>query len=268
MTVKKIKHLHAKAKDDQPALVDMVAKAIHLTRAEQAVLKVLSAQANGFAPSLKLLEDRSSYSRQGVINARKALIAKGVVGETKSHLLIDWDRIRLFSTLDPLMTKSKAEVMKVEDNLSQKKHAERLPQYDFDEEYDEDEDDDPDATFTPYLFTPLPASTPAREAMIFFLCFAKISQVRGFIDSLCYFGVSQKIIDKIRVATREYGRDLGYAFVGWFYCNRDEQEVVDMMKYFRSDECRDMHNAFAKYRIREGMVPLLKQRHDEHGIHC
>lgn len=113
MVAKKIRHQKGRATDDRPLLIAMTAKSMHLTRGEAEVLSVLCSQQDGFAPSAKFLMAKTAMSHGGVYKARTALNRMGVIGETDTHIIIDWHRIRLLSTLDPKMTSRSAYVAPV-----------------------------------------------------------------------------------------------------------------------------------------------------------
>lgn len=113
MAAKKILHQQGRATDDRPLLLSMTAKSMHLTKGEAELLSVLCSQQSGFAPSAKFLMAKTALSHGGVYKARTALNRMGVIGETDTHIVIDWHRIRLLSTLDPKMTSRSAYVAPV-----------------------------------------------------------------------------------------------------------------------------------------------------------
>lgn len=113
MVAKKIQHRKGLATDNQPFLISMVAKSMHLTKSEAALFSILCAQQDGFSPSAKFLMNKTSLSHGGVYKARTALNKMGMIGETDYHIVIDWNRIRLLSTLNPRTTRRSAYVAPV-----------------------------------------------------------------------------------------------------------------------------------------------------------
>lgn len=113
MVAKKIQHRRVLATDNQPFLISIVAKTMHLTKGEAEILSVLCAQQHGFSPSAKFLMAKTSMSHGGIYKARTALNRMGIIGESDTHIIIDWNRIRLLSTLDPKMTSRSAYVAPV-----------------------------------------------------------------------------------------------------------------------------------------------------------
>lgn len=111
MVAKKIQHKKGLATDNQPFLIATVAKTMHLTKGEAEVLSALCSQQDGFAPSAKFLMNKTGLSHGGAYKVRTALNRMGVIGETDTHIIVDWRRIRLLSTLDPKLTSRSAYVV-------------------------------------------------------------------------------------------------------------------------------------------------------------
>lgn len=123
MAGKKIRHQKGRATDDRPLLIARTEKHMRLTKGEAEVLSVLCSQQDGFAPSAKFLMGKTSMSHGGMYKARTALNRMGVIGETDTHIIIDWHRIRLLSTLDPKMTSRSAYVAPVVPSSSHDRYS-------------------------------------------------------------------------------------------------------------------------------------------------
>lgn len=99
-----IRHVNTKSTDDRGFLIDECKKAIHMTKCECSLLKYYAEQTNGFKPSAAHIANKLSTSRRTVFYSRDLLEKHGIIGIDDGHVIIDWERIRLFSTLDPNIT--------------------------------------------------------------------------------------------------------------------------------------------------------------------
>lgn len=99
-----IKHINTKSTDDRNFLIDECKKTLHMSKSEYLLIKYYSEQTNGFRPSATHIANQLSISRRTVFYSRDMLEKHGIIGIEDGHLYIDWNRIRLFSTLDPTMT--------------------------------------------------------------------------------------------------------------------------------------------------------------------
>lgn len=99
-----IHHQNGRKTDDRVFLLTQVAKTMHLTRTEAAILRELASEGEGFSPSAAFLSQKTNCSRREVFVARAKLVEFGLLGETDRIIIVDWERLRLFSTLDPTLT--------------------------------------------------------------------------------------------------------------------------------------------------------------------
>lgn len=100
----KIEHLSSKATDSRESLVSLCASALHMSKGEERLLQFYARQQDGFTPAAKRIMDETGLSKPRVYADRNQLAAHGVAKIMNDMLYIDWERIRLFSTLDPRMT--------------------------------------------------------------------------------------------------------------------------------------------------------------------
>ena len=102
-----ILHQSTKCSDVRDALALQCAIALHLSRAETRVLRYLASQSDGFRPALQHIADEAGVSRRSVVNARERLYGRRIVKLDRGKLIVDWDRVRIFASLDPRMTRRK-----------------------------------------------------------------------------------------------------------------------------------------------------------------
>lgn len=101
-------HLNIKESDDKEELVALCGKAMHLSKGAINLLLFYSSQTSGFRPSLNSIANEIKRDRRNVERARTQLVNNGICKLQKDKLFIDWNRVRLFSTLDPKLTSKKA----------------------------------------------------------------------------------------------------------------------------------------------------------------
>ena len=59
----------------------------------------------GFRPALKYVEDRTGIKANKISEIRKELIEHGIIALTKEMLLIDWERVQIFASLEKPLPK-------------------------------------------------------------------------------------------------------------------------------------------------------------------
>ena len=59
----------------------------------------------GFRPALKYVEDRTGIKANKISEIRKELIDHGMIALTKDMLLIDWERVKVFASLEKPLPK-------------------------------------------------------------------------------------------------------------------------------------------------------------------
>lgn len=100
----RLRHLHTLRQDSRESLVSSCSLALHMSKGEEKLLQYYAQQQDGFAPAAKRITDETGLSRARVFAARNMLEGHGVIKMDSQCVWIDWERIRLFSTLDPAMT--------------------------------------------------------------------------------------------------------------------------------------------------------------------
>ena len=106
-------HTYRKNTDDRDHLCDMLKPVLRMSKGEVTLLKFYAKQTNGFRPSAQYIANSINVSRMQVFRLRDKLIDHGLAAKDNKHLFINWDRIRLFSTLDPAMTGKNPYIKKI-----------------------------------------------------------------------------------------------------------------------------------------------------------
>lgn len=109
----RIRHCYRKTSDSMDELSLLCASALHMSKGELALLQFYSECQNGFRPAVKLIAEKTGMNRSQIFRCRTRLEEHGVVKVEDDVVLIDWNRVRLFSTLDPRMTHKKASIAPV-----------------------------------------------------------------------------------------------------------------------------------------------------------
>lgn len=109
-----ISHRFISVLDNRSSLCSLCGQALHMSKGELALLLYYAACSDGFRPAVATVCKETGLSRAQVFNARIMLEKHGVIKCTENNLIIDWNRIRLFSTLDPLLTNKHCTISPVE----------------------------------------------------------------------------------------------------------------------------------------------------------
>ena len=102
--------IHHMGKRPESGLIkDVVAEAcnaIHATGRSERLLQLYGDCGEGFAPSLKLIEERTGIPANKISMIRQELVSLGMIAyDAEEHLIqVDWKRIALYSSLDPDLT--------------------------------------------------------------------------------------------------------------------------------------------------------------------
>lgn len=97
-------HLHGFASDNRLELCSDCSKALHMGKGEAALLKYYASCSDGFSPAVATICSKTGISRRRVFYDRDKLCDHGVTAIENNKLFIDWNRIRVFASLDPGMT--------------------------------------------------------------------------------------------------------------------------------------------------------------------
>lgn len=100
----KVTHLHCRAADERQALCQLCGAALHMSKGEIKLLRYYAEQQNGFKPALQHIANTLEMNRSQIFRNRRLLEQHGVILVQDDRVYIDWQRIRLFSTLDPALT--------------------------------------------------------------------------------------------------------------------------------------------------------------------
>ena len=100
----KIVHINVRSMDDREELCALCGSSLHMSKGEVKLLKYYAAQSSGFTPSVKRICNETGLSRAQVYNTRNMLEKHGVALLDQDCVYIDWERIRIFASLDPKLT--------------------------------------------------------------------------------------------------------------------------------------------------------------------
>lgn len=104
----KIKHIGRRpSASEADEIINACAKAMHLHDPAKRLLAFYTSQAENFRPALKLIERNTGIAANKVSSYRKELCEKGIIAYTGDRIVVDHERVRLFSTLDPDLTRAK-----------------------------------------------------------------------------------------------------------------------------------------------------------------
>lgn len=109
----RLRHLHTLRQDSRKSLVSSCSLALHMSKGEEKLLQYYAQQQDGFRPSLRRIADLISVTPRQVERLRLMLVQHGIAKLDSECVYIDWERIRLFSTLDPAMTSKHCSVAPV-----------------------------------------------------------------------------------------------------------------------------------------------------------
>lgn len=99
----RIVHLN-KNNEDSPALSAQAGEVLHMAHGEKTLLRFYLEQSTGFAPSVCRIEKTTGMKKRNILYARQLLQEDGLILETDKYLYVDWNRVRLFASLDPTIT--------------------------------------------------------------------------------------------------------------------------------------------------------------------
>lgn len=99
-----IVHTNYTKRDNFANLVAKVVKVCHMDRGETALLLYYASCSSGFQPAAKLIAEKIGVSAAYVTLLRNMLATKGILNCVNNQIVIDWNRIRTLSALDPAKT--------------------------------------------------------------------------------------------------------------------------------------------------------------------
>ena len=103
-----IVHYNYKRGDNFTQLVDRCSFAMHLAPAEHRLLRFYASCSSGFRPAGAVIAKALEVTEAYVYVARNALIKHGLAYMDGDSLHIDWERVKLFASLDPAKTSKRA----------------------------------------------------------------------------------------------------------------------------------------------------------------
>lgn len=107
-------HIRTKEEDDRMELIQLCSSSLHFSKGEEKLLEYYANCKSGFRPSQELVANKIDVDRRHVAKLRARLVERGIALSQDNKVFIDWERIRLFSTLDPDMTSKHCTVSRVE----------------------------------------------------------------------------------------------------------------------------------------------------------
>ena len=97
-------HVNYNKSDNFPELVSKTVKVCHMDRGEAALFMFYASCSSGFEPSLALIAEKCGVKKNYVSTLRDMLVSKGILSIVGSQVLMNWDRIKIMSSLNPNMT--------------------------------------------------------------------------------------------------------------------------------------------------------------------
>ena len=101
-------HYNYKREDNFTALADRCSFAMHLAPSEHRLLRYYASCASGFRPAAGLITKALNISEPCLYLARNALVKHGLAYMQDDSLHINWDRVKLFASMDPAKTSKRA----------------------------------------------------------------------------------------------------------------------------------------------------------------
>lgn len=99
-----ISHANFNKTDDRADLVSKTVKVCHMDRAEAALLLFYASCSSGFQPAASLIAEKCGIRKDYVSRLRQRLIDKGIAVIVNNTLVIDWNRVKILSSLNPGLT--------------------------------------------------------------------------------------------------------------------------------------------------------------------
>lgn len=96
-----IRHVgHRPPQDMQSSVVDRALLNLRAPKAACKLMKFYAAQATGFRPSLKMIDDATHIGQKHVSEVRHLLVNRGLIGYDGKVILIDWLRLSSLASMD------------------------------------------------------------------------------------------------------------------------------------------------------------------------
>ena len=104
----RISHIGYRRDDCFADIANRAATALHMGKGERALLGFYAVCSSGFRPSLQAIANVTGQDRSQVYRNRNALIKHGIVAERSDALIVDWNRLKLYASLDPRLTSKRS----------------------------------------------------------------------------------------------------------------------------------------------------------------
>lgn len=91
---------------DIPDLITTACQAIHAPARCERLLQFYGYRSEGFTPARRFIEKTTGINSNKISEIRRELVGLGLIAydAQKHEILVDWERIRLYATLDPDLT--------------------------------------------------------------------------------------------------------------------------------------------------------------------
>ena len=96
----RIIHLQKPVTDNGSVLIKSACSALSMKPGEYALLLFYCQQSSGFRPSINLITQRTGLGKRAILRNRQLLIEDGLIAVWRNCVFVDWDRIRLFASLN------------------------------------------------------------------------------------------------------------------------------------------------------------------------
>lgn len=102
-----IVHMNYHKDDDFVSLSTQCCSVMHFSKGESRLLRYYATVSSGFKPAASVICKEVGLTERHLYRARKRLETCGVLYRKERTLYVCWDRIKLYASLDPSMTKTK-----------------------------------------------------------------------------------------------------------------------------------------------------------------
>ena len=97
-----VKHVGQRpSQDKQSLIIDQALANLRVPKAASKLMKFYAAQATGFRPSLKMIDESTGVGIKNVSTIRALLVRYGLITYDGNSIIIDWLRLCAFASLDP-----------------------------------------------------------------------------------------------------------------------------------------------------------------------
>jgi len=99
-----VKHVgNRPSQEMQSLIINQALAVLRVPKAASKLMKFYAAQATGFRPSLKTIQDAIGIDAHNISRSRSLLMAYGLIGYDGNNIFVDWLRLCAFASMQPQM---------------------------------------------------------------------------------------------------------------------------------------------------------------------